>query len=142
MPLKCIPILLVEDEPDDVEILRFQFNELNIPTKIKDVSSSEEAIAFLRKGKSILDPTQAGLPALIILDLFLPGENGLRTLERIKAEPAWQEIPVIILTASGDKEHQKESYRKGCVLFLRKPCDVKTWHEAITHLRFSKLLTT
>src|SRR2546425_883133 len=98
-----INILLVEDDPSDVELTRRALQRAKLQNRVWIAGDGVEALAFLRREAP---PRGGPRPDLILLDLKLPNLDGRDVLMRIREEPRWQRLPVVLLTAS-DAEHQQ-----------------------------------
>ncbi len=118
-------ILLVEDNPDDRELMKLAFAQGEIPHNLIVVSNGIEALAYLnspelnREGESSSDLTS--MPALIMLDLNLPKINGVEVLRRIRANPRTRLLPVVIISSSNEPQDLIDSYINGCNSYIRKP---------------------
>jgi two-component system response regulator len=110
-------ILLVEDNPDDVTFTLRAFAKNNIRNEIVVARDGAEALAVLHP----LDRRTALRPALVLLDVKLPKYDGLEVLRRIRADPATQTLPVVVLTTSNEERDILESYRRGANSYVRKP---------------------
>jgi two-component system, response regulator len=111
------PILLVEDNPDDVAFTLRAFKKNKIGNKVVVASDGREAL-------DILLPENAGpalQPALVLLDVKLPKIDGMEVLRRIRADPRTQSLPVIVLTTSSEETDIVNSYKLGANSFIRKP---------------------
>ena len=109
--LKHIEILLVEDNPDDVELTKEAFSESKLYNNIHVVGDGEEALRFLTRKAPY---EEAVRPHLILLDLNLPKISGREVLEEIKKEDSLSDIPVVILTTSQAEEDIVRSYKTSC----------------------------
>ena len=116
-------ILLVEDNPDDRELMRLAFAEEEIPHNLIVVSDGIEALNYLFREESIsLDRYDlTTLPALIILDINLPRISGIEVLRRIRAHPKTKILPVVIISSSDEPQDLIDSYINGCNSYIRKP---------------------
>ncbi|HEU5332438.1 MAG TPA: response regulator [Actinocrinis sp.] len=113
------PILLVEDNPDDVLLTRRAFAKNGFTNRIVALPDGEACIQALLPGP---DPDAPPLvPAIVLLDINLPRVGGLDVLRRIRAERATSTLPVIMLTTSREQRDIAESYRLGANSFVRKP---------------------
>lgn len=119
-------ILLVEDNPDDRELMRLAFSKVEILHNLIVVSSAREALNYLQQEtddeiSDTGDRPEKSLPALVILDLNLPKINGIEILQRIRASPRTRILPVIILSSSDEPQDLIDSYINGCNSYIRKP---------------------
>ena len=113
-----IEILLVEDNPGDVELTREGLADGRIRNTLHVTSDGEEAMAFLRREGQY---TTMPLPDLILLDLNLPRKDGREVLAAIKADEGLKHIPVIVLTSSQAEEDILRSYRTHANCYISKP---------------------
>ena len=113
-------ILVVEDDPDDLQIMREAFEE---------VTDKRTEIEFLDTGDQLInrmtDLPSHKLPSLLILDMNLPGRNGLEILTQVKKESRYAHIPVVIITTSNAESDRDRSYRVGANCFISKPDSYK-----------------
>lgn len=121
-------ILLVEDNPDDRELMRLAFSQSEIAHNLVLVSDGIEALNYLQRQASYNDATTSlsdysleYMPALIVLDLNLPRINGIEVLRRIRADPRTRIIPIVIISSSNEPQDLIDSYINGCNSYLRKP---------------------
>ena len=124
------PILLVEDNPDDVALTLRALKKNHILNQISVARDGAEALKFLFDG----DGTDLTAPGLILLDLKLPKVDGLEVLRRIRANERTKLIPVVILTSSKLEEDILFSYRNGANAYVRKPVNFAEFVEAIKTL--------
>ena len=113
-------VLLVEDDPGDVMLVRESFEHHKIVNPLDVVSDGVEALAFLRQEAPFAD---AARPALIMLDLNLPKMDGREVLTEIKADPSLRSIPVVVLTTSVADEDIARSYDTHANAYVTKPVD-------------------
>jgi two-component system response regulator len=111
------PILLVEDNPDDVTFTMRAFKKNNILNEIVVASDGEEALDLLLPA----DATPALRPALVLLDVKMPKVGGMEVLRRIREHSSTRSLPVIMLTTSSEEVDIVTSYRLGANSFVRKP---------------------
>jgi two-component system, chemotaxis family, response regulator Rcp1 len=124
-------ILLVEDNPGDVMLAREALAECRVPVHIHIVPSSDELDAFLHcEGKYFNAPT----PDLILLDLNLPGKNGLEILKTLKNDQKFKIIPVIILTTSADQGDVLQSYTTYANSYIVKPLTFEQYVDVLCGL--------
>lgn len=120
-------ILLVEDNPDDRELMRLAFSQGTIPHNLITFSSGLEALNYLlgqssnEASSSPTDRDLTSMPALIILDLNLPQINGIEVLRRIRSYPQTRLLPVVIISSSNEPQDLIDSYINGCNSYLQKP---------------------
>ncbi|MDZ7719062.1 MAG: response regulator [Balneolaceae bacterium] len=126
-------ILLVEDNPDDVELTLLAFKKNNFANEIKVVEDGEEAIDFLLN-ENEEGVSKFGYPELILLDLKLPKKNGHEVLKEIKSEDKTKRIPVVILTSSQEEEDIIKGYDLGANSYVRKPVDYKDFVDVVNNL--------
>ena len=127
-------ILLVEDDPQDVELTLRAFRSENVQSRIEVVRDGEEALDYLFcRGEYKSRPTDQP-PTLVLLDLKLPKIGGLQVLREVKASPECQSIPIIVLSSSGEQRDIAESYRLGVNSYIQKPVDILEFRKAIRAL--------
>jgi two-component system response regulator len=124
-------ILLVEDNPDDVELTLRAFKQNNISNKVVVAKDGVEALDYLfgkgmYAGRDVKD-----LPVVTLLDLKLPKINGLEVLKAIRQNEFTKLLPVVILTSSTQEEDVANGYKLGANSYVRKPVDFKEFAEAI-----------
>lgn len=117
---KRVEILLVEDNPADIEIAQESFYECSLLNKLNVVDNGEDAIKYLRQELPFKDTVQ---PDIILLDLNLPKKNGHEVLQEIKQDPNLRKIPVIVLTSSKAEEDIAKSYDLHANCYISKPVD-------------------
>ena len=127
-------ILLVEDDPQDVELTLRAFRNENVQTRIEVARDGEEALDYLfcrgdYKGRPSDQP-----PTLVLLDLKLPKIGGLQVLREVKESAECGSIPVIVLSSSGEQRDIAESYRLGVNSYIQKPVDIAEFRKAIKAL--------
>lgn len=115
------PLLLVEDREDDAAHVREAFNASALPNPIYNVNSAEEAIAYLTGEGPFADRQQYPFPALVVLDIKLPGISGFDLLCWIRSHPQSTTLPVVFLTSSTWAKDLERAYQLGANLFLVKP---------------------
>lgn len=125
-----VEILLVEDNPDDVELTLHAFKKDRLANNIHVVRDGAEALEFLF-GTGRYETRDMSPPKLILLDLKLPLVDGLEVLRRIKGDTSTRNIPVVVLTSSSQERDLVESYRLGVNSFIQKPVDFEQFKEAV-----------
>lgn len=128
MTMQPILVLLVEDNPDDVELTRAAFSRSKLALELKVADSGEKALQCLRNEP----PCGAGeRPDLVLLDVNLPGKSGKEVLSEIKNDPALKAIPVVILTGSPEEIDEAQCHAAGAACCLVKPVDFESFAEVI-----------
>lgn len=117
------PLLAVEDDPNDIEFLRFSLSKAGV-TAVHHVADGEQALLYLTGAGPFADRDRHPLPALILLDLKLPRKSGLEVLEWLKRQPGLRRIPVIVLTASRELPDVARAYDLGANSYLVKPINL------------------
>lgn len=136
---RFINILLVEDNPDDVELTLLALEKNNIANPVKVVRDGQEAIDYLfYKGK--YEGSEHDLPNLVLLDLKLPKVDGIEVLNKIKADRKLKLIPVVVLTSSKEDNDVLKSYDLGVNSYIRKPVDFDQFVDTVKQIGFYWLL--
>ena len=133
-------ILLVEDNPDDVDLTLRAFKKSNILNEVVIARDGAEALDYL-----FGTGTHAGrdlniMPAIIMLDLNLPKIDGLEVLRRLRADERTKFLPVVILTSSSEEQDMLNSYKLSANSYVRKPVDFTQFTEAVRQLGLYWLL--
>jgi chemotaxis family two-component system response regulator Rcp1 len=115
-----IEVLLVEDNPGDVRLVREVFKDSQLPYNLSVAKDGAEAISFLQRQAPY---TNAPAPRLILLDLALPKKGGLEMLEELSPELRKNNVRVVILTNSEAEQDLDESFTLGAVSYMVKPID-------------------
>ena len=127
-------ILLVEDNPDDVQLTLRAFKKANISNEVIVVGDGQEALDFFFGKDGVAGNGRDDLPELILLDLQLPKIDGLEVLRRVRADERTKLVPVVILTSSREQVDVRNGYAHGCNSFIRKPVDFDQFAEAVRNL--------
>jgi CheY-like chemotaxis protein len=127
-------ILLVEDNPDDVELALHAFKKHKVPSRIQVVRDGAEALDYIFRRGSYAGRTAGTNPKVILLDLKLPKVNGLEVLRRIKENSETSRIPVVALTSSREDRDISESYKLGANSYIVKPVDFEQFTEVMRQL--------
>lgn len=136
----AVEILLVEDNPNDVELTLRVLQKNNISNCIHVVRDGAEALEFIFCTGAYADRSIENGPKVILLDLKLPKVDGLDVLRQIKADPRTKAIPVVVLTSSREERDIVESYRLGVNSYIVKPVDFEQFTEAVRQLGLYWLL--
>ncbi|MEL6477161.1 MAG: response regulator [Pseudomonadota bacterium] len=116
-----ISILIADDDADDRMLIEDAFEESRLSNPLAFVEDGEQLLAYLRREPPYTELEGAPLPGLIILDLNMPKMDGRTALSHLKADPALQRIPVIVLTTSQAEEDILKTYGLGVSSFISKP---------------------
>ena len=127
-------ILLVEDNKDDEALTLRALARNNIGNDVVVVRDGQEALDWLEGVGSHAGRSPAHAPALILLDLKLPKVDGLEVLQRLRANPATQFVPVVILTSSREDRDRIEGYKGGANSYVQKPVDFNQFVDAVRQL--------
>jgi CheY-like chemotaxis protein len=126
-------ILLVEDDPRDVELTLAALEEHNLANKVMVVHDGEEALDYLYcRGK--FKVRTGGNPVVVLLDLKMPKVNGLEVLKTIKADEHLKIIPIVVLTSSREAPDLIECYKHGVNSYVVKPVDFSEFVRAVKQL--------
>lgn len=130
-PLKRI--LLVEDDPNDIELTLNALEEYNLSNEIVVARDGVEALDYLyRRGNFAQRP--AGQPIVIMLDLKLPKLDGVQVLRQIKTDQTLRLVPVVVLTSSRESQDLAECYKLGANAYVVKPVRFSEFIEAVKHI--------
>lgn len=124
-------ILLVEDNPDDVELTRIAFAEAKIANPLIVVGDGAEALDFLFARGRHADRRPEDLPSIVLLDLNLPKVDGREVLQAIRADARTRSLPVVVLTTSTEPLDVEASYALGVNSYIRKPVDFEQFVWAV-----------
>ncbi len=131
---RAIQVLIVEDNPDDVEITRRAFRKSQMASELLVARDGQEVIDLLVEGRPDPGMARTPRPDLVLLDINLPKVNGLEVLERIRASERLAAIPVVMLSASDRDEDVLRSYRLGANSYIQKPVSFDRFLETLTVL--------
>jgi two-component system response regulator len=135
MKYRELVVLIVEDDPDDLELTLHTFGEARITNPIEVARDGQEALdyIFCRGAHS---GREAVPPRLILLDLKLPKIGGIEVLRAIKADPRTKAIPVVILTSSREERDLIEGYQLGANSYIQKPVDFAQFQKTIREMGY------
>jgi two-component system response regulator len=135
-----VEILLVEDNPNDVELTARALRKNKLANKLHVVKDGEEALNFVfGRGDYASRAVEMG-PKLIILDLKLPKVDGLEVLRQIKSDERTKVVPVVVMTSSNQEKDVVESYRLGVNSYIVKPVDFEKFIKSVSDLGLYWLL--
>jgi CheY-like chemotaxis protein len=126
-------ILMVEDDPNDVELTLTAFEDSNLANEVVVVRDGEEALHYLNCQNEYAERS-SGNPAVMLLDLKLPKVDGLEVLRQVKSNDALKLIPVVVLTSSHEEKDLIASYKLGVNAYVVKPVDFHQFVHAIKEL--------
>lgn len=135
-----VEILLVEDNPADVELTLRALKKNKIANRVEVAVDGEEALDFIFARGEYSERRIESLPKLILLDLKLPKIGGLEVLKEIKGHPKTRMIPVVILTSSKEERDIVESYSLGVNSYIVKPVDFSKFVDSVRDLGMYWLL--
>jgi len=133
-------IFIIEDNPADVELLKFGLHHCRIKADLFIFDRGEKAINHLKELSVQDDRDRKKLPELMFLDLHLEGAHGLDTLKEIKAHSVWKSIPVIVVTSSEDSIDVIQTYRLGGIYFMKKPWTKEVLKEVLDQMTITGVL--
>jgi CheY-like chemotaxis protein len=126
------PILLVEDNPDDILITQRAWKKGLIKNKLYVVNDGEQALEFVyKKGEY----TDAPTPSLMLLDLKMPKVDGFEVLKTVKQDEVLKKMPIVVLTSSKDNSALDRAYSLGCNSFIVKPVGYNNFLEAVIDIQ-------
>lgn len=126
-----VDILLVEDNPDDLELTLHALRREHLANNIFTVRDGEEAVEFLFCTGRFAERTFDQHPRLVLLDLKLPKLTGLEVLKLIKNDPRTKTVPIVVLTASREERDLVASYNLGANSYIQKPVDFDQFREIV-----------
>ena len=135
-----VEVLLVEDNPNDVELTLHAFEKNNLTNKIKVVRDGAEALDYLFSEGEYAGSGASPMPRLILLDLKLPKRDGMEVLREIRADERTKHVPVVVLTSSQQESDIVKTYELGVSSYIVKPVDFDQFTEAVRTMGFYWLL--
>ena len=127
------PILLVEDNPKDIELTLAALADNHLANAVIVVRDGEEALDYLFR-RGIFKLRAAGNPAVVLLDLKLPKVDGLEVLAQLKTDAMLRTVPVVMLTSSREEPDLSRSYKLGVNAYVVKPVDFAEFTQAIREI--------
>jgi two-component system response regulator len=127
-------ILMVDDNPDFIELARRAFGKAGISSPIVVAEDGTEALDYLFATGAWSGRSPESNPALVLLDLKLPRIGGLEVLRQLRADPRTRHLPVVILTTSVEERDVIRGYELGCNSYIRKPVDFLQFTEVVKTL--------
>lgn len=127
-----VEILLVEDNPNDVELTLRALKRVNLTNRIHVVRDGAEALDFLFARGAYAERNGAQAPKVVLLDLKLPKLDGLEVLARIRRDPRTKLLPVVVLTSSREEPDIQKSYALGVNSYIVKPVEFEAFVRAVS----------
>jgi two-component system response regulator len=138
--MKDKTILLVEDNPDDVELIMRSFKKHNVSNDVVIARDGQQALDYLFGTGEYTGRNLSSMPAVILLDLKLPKIDGLEVLRRLRADERMELVPVVIVTSSKKEQDLVNGYKLRANSYVRKPVDFLQFSEAVRELGLYWLL--
>jgi len=132
--MKTKHILLVEDNPDDVELTIRALAKSHVANKLDLAADGVEAMEYLAGTGKFAGRDPSVLPQVVLLDLKMPRMDGLEVLRRIREDERTRLLPVVVLTTSSEERDRIESYKLGANSYIRKPVDFVQFAESVRQL--------
>ncbi len=133
-PVKQL-ILVVEDSDDDFFAMQRAFKKAGLLNPVRRCTNGDQALDYLYQRGDFTDPEAAPRPAIILLDLNLPGLDGREVLQVVKSDPKLRRIPVIVLTTSSARQDIERCYAAGANSYVHKPVNLEGFFQAISRLK-------
>ena len=127
-------ILLVEDNPDDVDLTMRALAKSHVANSVDLAADGVEALEYLSATGKFAGRDPRVLPQVVLLDLKMPRLDGLEVLRRIRGDERTRLLPVVILTTSSEERDKVESYKLGANSYIRKPVDFAQFAESVRQL--------
>jgi two-component system response regulator len=137
---RSVEILLVEDNPNDVELTLRAFEECKLANSVHVVRDGAEALEYLFANGASAGRNVFTVPRLILLDLKLPRVSGVEVLRRVREDQRTRLIPVVVLTSSQEERDIIETYDLGINSYIVKPVDFEKFNEVVRFLGYYWLL--
>ena len=132
----AVDILLVEDNPDDLDLAMIALRKGKVVNSIHVARDGEEALDFLFCRGAFSERSFETPPKVVLLDLKLPKLTGLEVLQALRKEPRTKLLPVVVLTSSNQQRDLVESYQLGVNSYIQKPVDFTQFQKVIQDLGF------
>jgi CheY-like chemotaxis protein len=133
MKYQGLEVLLVDDDPDDVELTLHTLQEARITNPINVARDGQEALDYIFS-RGVHAGRENVQPRLILLDLKLPKVGGFQVLQEVKADPQTKAIPVVVLTSSGQERDLTAAYGLGANSYIQKPVDFVEFQRTIREM--------
>jgi CheY-like chemotaxis protein len=132
------PIVLVEDNPMDLDLTLQALQEHGVANPIVACRDGEEALKYIEEHRL---PTDSRIPILVLLDLRLPKIDGIEVLRRARTTPVWKQVPFVVMTTSRENRDIDAAYELGVNSYIVKPVDFQTFTEVVKNIKVYWLLT-
>ncbi len=132
------PILLVEDNPMDLDLTLQAFREHSITNPVVSCRDGEEALHYMEEHQA---PNDWQVPILVLLDLRLPKVDGIEVLRQARNHPVWKQVPIVVLTTSRENKDIESAYQIGVNSYIVKPVDFLAFAEMVKTIKVYWLLT-
>lgn len=129
-----LTVLLIEDNPRDVKLTQRAFKQTEMMHDLRVVRDGDEALAYLHREGVYADAQSSPRPDVILLDLNLPRMGGHELLRRVKQNPRFKHVPIIVLTTSGRPDDILQAYDAGANAYLLKPVEFTRFTEVLGQL--------
>jgi CheY-like chemotaxis protein len=133
-------ILLVEDDPNDIELTERAFRKVNLLNELKVVTDGQEALDYLFCQGDYSQRNPTDLPNVVLLDLNMPKVSGFEVLKQIRQNEITRFLPVVVMTSSSHDLDRLKSYREGCNSYVQKPVNFDDFVSAVNQLGMYWLL--
>ncbi len=130
---KRVTVLIAEDDPAHARLIEMNLSRAGFDNPVFRVENGEEALDFLRCRGAYAGHERPS-PLLVLLDLEMPVMDGYEVLERMRADPDLQRIPVVVLTSRDEPEEIERCYKLGCNVYITKPLEYESFAVAIHEL--------
>jgi CheY-like chemotaxis protein len=132
--MKTRNILLVEDNPDDVELTRRALQMSRVANILDVACDGVEAMEYFSGTGKFAGRNTSRLPQVVLLDLKMPRMDGLEVLRRLRSDEKTRLLPIVVLTTSTEEKDRVESYKLGANSYIRKPVDFTQFAESVRQL--------
>ena len=132
------PILLVEDNPMDLDLTLQALEGNGVANPIVSCRDGEEALEYMQKHRS---PGDLHVPIVVLLDLRLPKVDGIEVLRQARSDPVWRQVPIVVMTTSRESRDIEAAYGLGVNSYIVKPVDFLTFTEVVKSIKVYWLLT-